>query len=1226
MYLTADKQPTERLQTLIQEYFTGTNHTACCQFIDAIQHSSEIWEIGISLLDCNLPFSARFFGAMLLHTTLNSASVPPTEKLLMIRERLLTSIVELRDLESEGTGKISMLLKQLFKALVHLVFRTVDSWDFPVSFVVSHLKDSESKVLTQLPADSAATDANNFVVCFLSILVEEFSSANLLFHVRQQIKHLILKEESLVFQIFQKAKEMEEAHKASKARRLFELIRATGPRKPPVSESIKHQNGTTISNKEERLGRWAEYFVQQQSWPPAGTHLEPTNEVEPWTVNVEPPTASEELMTSQTNEALLASVFRCCSLWLTNLSATTGATDCLNFARALYGPINRSELLFSAGLDCLINLFEEGDFGLSSGRDTAQLLDFHIQKLAGLQPSVMRLVEAHSAAVHRGFRWEEFAQNELMSKTALLILTLTERQMGNLWMRVFQAGEPHSAIHMLFDMFLFPMSLAGNYPLEESVSDLGVQVWFNVVDALPPICEAPQLNQSTLSFIEDLQCRFLNAAFSKCRFTPDLGTFFHCWQSEQREEWYRLRSELADTFLAAYAHQPSLPFFVQLQARLRNLVDRYVMEEALSDWQELEAVIFVFNSISEQVVHEVAHENHSTSQLASAVLSAAIRLAACMNGGRSIFEGSAMIGSLLCSGTLVTLFRNIIPLLEPNKSLLLESDLVGFFLNCLVAASQTEKHKDVANRTASSSLKTIQSFIQELPLTITQSERIISTLGVISTGLLPLSVNLEAQLWKCVGLLLPFCGSSISLSSLIHLRLEETKVNLECIENEQAGMCIFHSDNILLRFVAYLHVIRSWKKEDIRHLHISPGLPKQMWLLCFFCLSSQFQPFVELFRGVSKTLNRMDDYTCDDAVGPSLPIIERAQIRDNISRLLLQLVAYLTQSLTNKMGYFDPESIEMVTELLESGFSACFSPTMENPSSLHCHDSLLQRTVELTSRLLNYTSDHLLPHSLELSWLVIDTLLRDPMLESRFSVGLHLLGTVLQHVDTVFTRLAVSVLDNSDPMLDFGRGACLEHPFPPILMGLRAQDITDQVEACATFIHHVLDWQRKNKESTVEYVCKTCLLNTYESFVGDSKALFWRLSFTTTFAGLCIPEWNTVDCCIHLCQRLLTRLNDENHHHVLPKMCADYQLFLASTNVHHKRSHCETWWPSTANEPWTRFVRVALRHQWRTMIQDCRSFWVAQLFSAMMRARGGFCFPSDPPNAIQCWVSSSSTA
>ncbi|GAA49448.1 ATP-binding cassette transporter [Clonorchis sinensis] len=50
-----------------------------------------------------------------------------------------------------------------------------------------------------------------------------------------------------------KAKEMEETQKAGNARRLFQLIRATGPRKPPVSETIKDRNGTTISNKEERL-------------------------------------------------------------------------------------------------------------------------------------------------------------------------------------------------------------------------------------------------------------------------------------------------------------------------------------------------------------------------------------------------------------------------------------------------------------------------------------------------------------------------------------------------------------------------------------------------------------------------------------------------------------------------------------------------------------------------------------------------------------------------------------------------------------------------------------------------------------------------------------------------------------------------------------------------------------------------------------------------------------
>ncbi|KER25340.1 hypothetical protein T265_07213 [Opisthorchis viverrini] len=73
---------------------------------------------------------------------------------------------------------------------------------------------------------------------------------------------------------------------------VMQLIRTNGPRKPSVSETIKHQNGTTISN-EERIDLYAEYFEQQLSWPPAGIHLKPRGEVEPWTVNVEPPTASE---------------------------------------------------------------------------------------------------------------------------------------------------------------------------------------------------------------------------------------------------------------------------------------------------------------------------------------------------------------------------------------------------------------------------------------------------------------------------------------------------------------------------------------------------------------------------------------------------------------------------------------------------------------------------------------------------------------------------------------------------------------------------------------------------------------------------------------------------------------------------------------------------------------------------------------------------------------------
>ncbi|GAA51072.1 peptidyl-prolyl cis-trans isomerase D [Clonorchis sinensis] len=88
-----------------------------------------------------------------------------------------------------------------------------------------------------------------------------------------------------------KAKEMEEAQKAGNARGVFQLICATSPRKPPVNETIKDQKGRTLDR--ERLDLWAEYFEQQLSWPPTATCLEPTFDVEPLTVNVEPPKASE---------------------------------------------------------------------------------------------------------------------------------------------------------------------------------------------------------------------------------------------------------------------------------------------------------------------------------------------------------------------------------------------------------------------------------------------------------------------------------------------------------------------------------------------------------------------------------------------------------------------------------------------------------------------------------------------------------------------------------------------------------------------------------------------------------------------------------------------------------------------------------------------------------------------------------------------------------------------
>jgi hypothetical protein len=64
---------------------------------------------------------------------------------------------------------------------------------------------------------------------------------------------------------------MEVANAAGNVRRLFQLIRSTGPKALSVSETITEQDGTAICNRNRRLSRWGEYFRGQFSWAPATT-------------------------------------------------------------------------------------------------------------------------------------------------------------------------------------------------------------------------------------------------------------------------------------------------------------------------------------------------------------------------------------------------------------------------------------------------------------------------------------------------------------------------------------------------------------------------------------------------------------------------------------------------------------------------------------------------------------------------------------------------------------------------------------------------------------------------------------------------------------------------------------------------------------------------------------------------------------------------------------------
>ena len=91
----------------------------------------------------------------------------------------------------------------------------------------------------------------------------------------------------------EKAKEIEQANAAGNSRKLFQLIRNTGPRKPNVSETIRSSDGTIVHSVEQRLNRWANHFKNQFSWPKALSEFAPITAESEWSVNLDPPTSSE---------------------------------------------------------------------------------------------------------------------------------------------------------------------------------------------------------------------------------------------------------------------------------------------------------------------------------------------------------------------------------------------------------------------------------------------------------------------------------------------------------------------------------------------------------------------------------------------------------------------------------------------------------------------------------------------------------------------------------------------------------------------------------------------------------------------------------------------------------------------------------------------------------------------------------------------------------------------
>ena len=86
---------------------------------------------------------------------------------------------------------------------------------------------------------------------------------------------------------------MELAHALGNVIQLFRLIRPTGEKRMSVSENIVSKNGETLPSRLDKLGRWAEHFGEQFSWPRASGPLTVSNVEPSWDVDLTPFTEAE---------------------------------------------------------------------------------------------------------------------------------------------------------------------------------------------------------------------------------------------------------------------------------------------------------------------------------------------------------------------------------------------------------------------------------------------------------------------------------------------------------------------------------------------------------------------------------------------------------------------------------------------------------------------------------------------------------------------------------------------------------------------------------------------------------------------------------------------------------------------------------------------------------------------------------------------------------------------
>ncbi|CAL8280814.1 unnamed protein product [Lota lota] len=278
------------------------------------------------------------------------------------------------------------------------------------------------------------------------------------------------------------------------------------------------------------------------------------------------PLLRQLLQSQDSPEAVKERVLRCLSSW-TALGVALGESQGL--VQDCFVALANAEL-FDTAVETIVNVVSQPDCHRCT------------EALVGLLPEVLRLRERLEAAAQAG----DMETSHGICRIAVAL------------------GETHSRVLLeqvdqwqnylaLVNMILFCTGIPGHYPVSETTSSLTLTFWYTLQDDIMSLEEERQALY--LQVYREVYFRLVEVLLQKSHYASEEE--YASWTSDDKEQFRIYRVDISDTLMYVY-EMLGAELLSNLYERLGRLV---LSPEQAAAWQDIEALLFGFQSIAETI-------------------------------------------------------------------------------------------------------------------------------------------------------------------------------------------------------------------------------------------------------------------------------------------------------------------------------------------------------------------------------------------------------------------------------------------------------------------------------------------------------------------------------------------------------------------------------------------------------------------------------------------------